>query len=48
MNRNRARKVLQMLDRLNQEIDYLGNIILQNKTKPVPVPAKAKNRRSIL
>lgn len=37
-----------MLERLNQEIDVLGNLILQNKTKPVPVPIKVKNRRSIL
>lgn len=48
MDRNHARKVLKMLDRINQEIDLLGNLILQNKTKPVPVPIKAKNRRSIL
>ena len=37
MNKIQAKKVLQMLDRIGQEIDILGNTILNNSLKPVPV-----------
>jgi hypothetical protein len=43
MNTERAKNVLQMIDRISQEIDLLGKLILQRKLKPVPVPAKRKN-----
>lgn len=43
MNKDHAKKVLKMLDRLNQEIDLLGNIILKNKMKPIPVRIKIKD-----
>jgi len=44
MNSKQAKRVLMMLDRIGQEIDLLGNIILQRKIKPIPVIVKGKDR----
>jgi hypothetical protein len=44
MNREQAKKLLQMLDRIHHEIDILGQMILRNKLKPVPVHVKNKNK----
>ena len=43
MNRTQAKKVLQMLERINQEIDLLGNVILNKGLKHVPIPVKDQN-----
>ena len=40
MNKIQAKKVLLMLDRISQEIDILGNTILNNPLKPVPMSVK--------
>ena len=40
MNKLQAKKVLLMLTRINQEIDLLGNIVLNKTLKPVPVKVK--------
>lgn len=42
MDMNQANRVLAMLDRINKEIDVIGNIILKRKVKPVPVPVRSK------
>ena len=47
MKSKQAKKVLMMLDRIGQEIDVLGNIILQRRIKTVPVPVKNKDRFKI-
>ncbi|MCG8306724.1 MAG: hypothetical protein MI975_04975 [Cytophagales bacterium] len=47
MSKEHAKKILVILDRVNQELDLLGNIIMQNKLKPIPVPVEHKNRRWI-
>lgn len=44
MDKKRAKKVLAMLDKINDEIVILGNIIIKSKLKPVPVPIKTKDR----
>lgn len=41
MNKEQAKKVLMMLNRINQEIDMLGNAILNKNLKPIPVRAKS-------
>jgi len=43
MNREKAKKLLQMLDRINQEIDVLGHMILKKKLKPAPIPVKGND-----
>jgi len=42
MNREQAKKLLKMLDRINQEIDLLGEMIVNNKLRHVPIPVKTK------
>ena len=42
MNTERAKTILQKIDRISQEIDLLGKLILQRKLKPIPVPVKSK------
>jgi len=46
MTREHAKKVLMLLDRINQEIDILGNAIRTTKLNPMPVPVhgNVKNR----
>ncbi len=44
MNKEQAKRVLVMLDRVNQEIDLLGSIILNKSLRPVPVKAKIANK----
>ena len=44
MELREAKRVLEMLDRINREIDLLGNILVPKKTKPVPVMAKHRDR----
>lgn len=48
MDKKQAKKVLAMLDKINDEINILGNIILKRKLKPVPVPIKTKDRFRIM
>lgn len=43
MNREKAKKLLQMLDRINQELDVLGHMILDKKLKPAPIRVKSRN-----
>lgn len=43
MNKVQAKKVLRMLERINQEIDLLGNVILNRKLKPSAIPVKRNN-----
>lgn len=40
MNRERALKIMKILDRINQEIDALGKVALPNQLKPAPVRVK--------
>lgn len=42
MNRERAKTVLMKIERINQEIELLGNLILRNKLKPLPIPVKQR------
>ena len=44
MNKENAIKILKMLDRLNEEIDFMGKAILREKLKPVPVHVKNNNK----
>lgn len=44
MNKDNARKILKMLDRINQELDFLGNAILREKVEPVPVRVKNEDK----
>ena len=41
MNKEQAKKVLMMLNRINQEIDIIGNAILNKNLKPIPVRVKS-------
>ena len=42
MNSKEAKKVLLMLEKINREIDILGNIITKPKLKPIPVPVNQR------
>lgn len=44
MNEDNAKKILMMLDRINKEIDFLGNAILKDKVEPVPVHVNRNGR----
>lgn len=44
MNKEQAKRVLLMLDRINQEIDLLGNTILNKSLKPAPVKVKITDK----
>ena len=41
MNKEQAKKVLMMLNRISQEIDILGNAFLNKSLKPIPVRVKS-------
>ncbi len=40
MNKEHAKRVLMLLERINQEIDILGSAILKTKLNPIPVRVK--------
>ena len=44
MNKEQAKKILLMLDRINQEIDLLGNTILNKTLKPAPIRVKGTDK----
>ena len=44
MNKEQAKKILLMLDRINQEIDLVGNAILNKTLKPAPIGVKGTNK----
>lgn len=44
MNKEQAKKVLRMLDRINQEIDFLGHTIFNTALKPAPVKVKSTDK----
>ena len=44
MNKEQAKKVLKMLDRINQEIDLLGNTIFNPALKPAPIKVKSTGK----
>lgn len=44
MNKEKAKKVLLMLDRINQEIDLLGNMIFNKALKPASIKVKSKDK----
>jgi hypothetical protein len=44
MNKKQVKKVLLMLDRINQEIDILGNMMFNASLKPVPIKVKDENK----
>ena len=41
MNKEKAKKILMVLNRINQEIDILGNKLLNKQLKPAPVKVKS-------
>jgi hypothetical protein len=44
MNKEQAKRALVILDRINQEIDVLGNSILNKSLKPAPVKVKITDK----
>lgn len=44
MNKEQGKKILMMLDRINQEIDLVGNAILNKTLKPTPIGVKGTNK----
>ncbi len=45
MDRMKAKRVLMMLDKLNNEIDLLGKILVNRGMKPIPVHVKVQKNR---
>lgn len=44
MNKERAKRILLMLDRINQEIDVLGKTIFNKNLKPAPIKVKSTDK----
>lgn len=44
MKQSQLKKILQVLDKLNQEIDVLGNSVLKTPLKPMPIPVRTNKR----
>jgi hypothetical protein len=44
MNKEKAKKALLMLDKINQEIDLLGNTIFNKTLKPAPIKVKSSDK----
>ena len=44
MNKEQVKKVLLMLDRINQKIDILGNTMFNTSLKPVPIKVKSGDK----
>jgi hypothetical protein len=45
MDRIKAKSILAMLEKINKEIDTLGNILITNQVKPIPVRVRVQNPR---
>lgn len=41
MNKEKAKKIMMVLDRINQEIDFLGKVMAPKS--PAPQPVRVKN-----
>ena len=44
MNKKQVKEVLLILDRINQEIDILGNMMFNASLKPVPIKVKSEDK----
>ena len=44
MNKEKAKKVMMVLDRINREIDFLGKVIVPKTPNPAPVRVKSWDR----
>ncbi len=43
MDRLKAKSILAVLDKINNEIDLVGKILINNQLKPVPARVRAQS-----
>ncbi len=44
MNKDKAKRILEILDQIGNEIDLLGKTLLDKRPKPIPVPVRETGR----